>query len=145
MSGIAVTQLPGFVQSGDLDLESRRLKTLLSMAREEAQSQVIEFGFKAIDEGYAFYRYDEVAQSWIQYEESPFYPRTLPEYIDFELKISGDKLSLSEEEDTPALLLLSSGEVSPFSLRVFQEDGLERTMESDGYSDIHWREDDSNE
>jgi type II secretion system protein H len=59
MSGIAVTQLPGFVQTGDFDLESRRLKTLLDMAREEALVQATEFGFKPDEEGYAFYKYQE--------------------------------------------------------------------------------------
>ena len=58
MSGIAVTQLPGFVQRGDFDLESRRLKTLLDMAREEALVQATEYGFKPVKEGYAFYQFD---------------------------------------------------------------------------------------
>tara|TARA_B110000967_G_C18738670_1_gene486537 strand:- start:436 stop:981 length:546 start_codon:yes stop_codon:yes gene_type:complete len=150
MSGIAVTQLPGFVQRGDFDLESRRLKTLLDMAREEALVQATEYGFKPVKEGYAFYQFDEVAQDWEETLESPFHRRKLPEDFHLDLEISGEKLTLSEEKDPPPLLLLSSGEVSPFTLRIYQENTstnastnapTSSSMKSDGYGDIKWVED----
>ncbi|MFT5209697.1 MAG: general secretion pathway protein H [Flavobacterium sp.] len=146
MSGIAVTQLPGFVQTGDFDLESRRLKTLLDMAREEALVQATEFGFKPDEEGYAFYQFDEVSQDWQETLERPFHRRKLPEDFHLDLEISGEKLTLSEEKDPPPLLLLSSGEVSPFTLRIYQESNATNapatssSMKSDGYGDIKWLE-----
>ncbi|MFT7686680.1 MAG: general secretion pathway protein H [Candidatus Azotimanducaceae bacterium] len=138
MSGIAVTQLPSFVQSGDFDLESLRVKTLLDMAREEALVQASEFGFKPNDEGYAFYQFDEESQVWVEVLESPFHRRILPEDFFLDLQIAGQKLELSDEKDPPPLLLLSSGEVSPFTLRIYQKNAYSKSMKSDGFGDIVW-------
>ena len=46
MSGVVVANLPSFAQTDDFDTETRRLKTLLDLARLEAQVQTSEFGFK---------------------------------------------------------------------------------------------------
>jgi len=138
MSGIALTQLPGFVQKGDFNLESQRVKALLELAREEALVQTIEFGFKPDDEGYAFYTYNEITQDWTEYNERPFHRRVLSEEFSLELQIADEKLVLSDEEDTPPLLLLSSGETSPFTLTIYQDENLSRSMSSDGYGDIKW-------
>jgi len=138
MSGIAVTQLPSFVQKGDFNLESQRLKALLELAREEALVQTIEFGFKPDEEGYAFYVYDEISQTWTEYVERPFHRRTLSEEFSLDLEIAGEKLALSDEKDPPPLLLLSSGEVSPFTLTITQDGDISKSMESDGYGDIKW-------
>jgi general secretion pathway protein H len=143
MSGIAVANLPGFTQTREFDTEVRRLKTLLDMAREESIVQATEFGFAQTKEGYGFYTYDERSQSWKEYVESPFQPRKLPESIELELKVEKQKLTLAtqKKETTPSLLLLSSGEVTPFTLTILQGDDLERSMRSDGYGDIEWLDD----
>ena len=144
MSGVVLVNLPGFAQNADFDAESRRLKVLLDLAREEAIVQASEFGFKPTTSGYAFFIYDEGAQKWFEYGQSPLQPRTLPDGIDLDLSIEGERLSLSirGESSVPPLLLLSSGEMTPFTLTIIQEPTIERSMRSDGYGDIEWLEDD---
>jgi type II secretion system protein H len=54
MSGVVVANLPSFARAGDFDTEARRLKTLLDLARLEAQVQTAEFGFKPSHDSYEF-------------------------------------------------------------------------------------------
>jgi hypothetical protein len=67
----------------------------------------------------------------------------LPDDIKLELKVEGDPLPMPTEGDdsVPPVLLLSSGETTPFTLNILQESTLELSLESDGYSDIKWLED----
>ncbi len=143
MSGLAVINLPAFTRSGDFDLESQRIKTLLDMAREESIVRAIEFGFKPTENTYSFYIYDEMERKWFESDLSPFQPRSLPDDIKLELKVEGDPLPMPTEGDdsVPPVLLLSSGETTPFTLNILQESTLELSLESDGYSDIKWLED----
>lgn len=144
MSGVVLVKLPGFAQTADFDAESRRLKILLDLVREESIVQASEFGFKPTPSGYAFFIYNEGAQKWFEYEQAPFRPRTLPGEIALDLSIEGERLSLSiaREGSVPPLLLLSSGEVTPFTLTIFKGREIQRSMGSDGYGDIQWLDDD---
>ena len=105
--------------------------------------QATAFGFAETDEGYGFYTSAARTPSWEEYGQSPFQPRKLPESIKLELKVEKQKLTLStqKKETKPSLLLLSSGEVTPFTLTILQGDDLERSMRSDGYGDIEWLDD----
>jgi general secretion pathway protein H len=143
MSGIGIANLPRFAQTGDFDLESRRLKVLLEMAREESVMQALEFGFTPSRTGYAFSVFNEVEQKWAKYELAPFASRQLPESMKLELDVEDTDFSLSTESEAkvPPVLLLSSGETTPFTLTISQGQGLRKSLESDGYSDIDWLDD----
>ena len=144
MSGIAIANLPGLNRTADFDTESRRLMVLLDLARQEAIVQTSELGFKPGISDYAFFIYDEGVQKWLRYERSPFRQRFLPENIKLELEVEEHSLTLStdREDPVPPVLLLSSGETTPFTLTIFFEDSAGRTMQKsltcDGYSDIEW-------
>lgn len=143
MFGVTVANLPGFAGTADFELESRRLKTLLDIAREESMAQALELGFMPKSDGYAFYVYNEIEQNWVEYNEAPLHRRTLPEGIKLDLKIEGESLKLVAEKESsiPPLLLLSSGETSIFTLTIYQGREIERSMNCDGYGDINWLED----
>ena len=145
MSGLVVVNLPSFTRTQDFDTEARRLEVLLQMAREHAVVQAVEMGFTVEDDGYSFYYYDEIAQSWAQMQQAPFGVRKLPETITLSLEIVGKGFSLADNEDAkgPKLLLLSSGETTPFELEILQQPDLSKRLQSDGYSDIEWVEDES--
>ena len=145
MSGLVVANLPSFTRTQDFDTEARRLEVLLGMAREHAIVQAVEMGFTVEDDGYSFYYYDEIAQSWAQMQQAPFGVRKLPETITLSLEIVGKGFSLADNEDAkgPTLLLLSSGETTPFELEILQQPDLSKRLQSDGYSDIEWVEDES--
>lgn len=152
MAGVAVINLPSFTQSSDFDEEAKRLHVLLQLARDEALSQSSELGFRLDRDrtgqltGYSFYIYDDLNQSWESFDRLPFKPRKLEDGIELQLIIEGDadRFRLDDEaEDLPPLMLLSSGETTPFELTIFREPDLSVTLRGDGYSQIERVEDES--
>lgn len=137
MSGIVVANMPSLTQSGDFDVETRRLKALLETAREEAVLQAQEYGFRPGDEGYRFYAYDDMSEKWHVIETRPLDAHELPEDFDLVLEVEGEAFQLSEAK-APPVLILSSGEMTPFNLTIEQGRNRSRTLASDGYSDLHW-------
>ena len=148
MAGIVVANMPTIVQSRDFDTESRRLITLLRMAREEAVLQGLEFGLQVHREGYEFLTYDEASQSWSRVTTRPFQGRDLPQGLELSVEVEDAALSFgdeAEDEDNPVppVLLLSSGEVTPFEVTLaMPDDNLVKRLGSDGYGAIEWRGED---
>ncbi len=143
MTGIALVNLPGFMQSGDFDAEADRLKVVLEMLRDEALIQANEYGFKPEPDGYQFFIYNELQQQWDLLEERPFTERNTKNKIQLSLNVEGDELRLGENDEAPPILILSSGEITPFELEVHSgtEAGSMRVLVSDGYGAISWRND----
>jgi general secretion pathway protein H len=140
LAGITVTRFPSLIQTVDLDEESRRLELLFGMARNQALLDSIEYGFQLTRDGYEFVRYDDAEQNW-QTAEPPLHQRTLPEGIRLTLKAAKQKF-LGDGENLPPVLILSSGESTPFDLVVeSRPDGALRTLTIDGYGDYSWSED----
>jgi general secretion pathway protein H len=141
MTGIAVVNLPRFTQTGDFDTEADRLKVVLEMLRDEALVQANEYGFKAETNAYQFFIYDDLQQNWVILEERPFIERELQGKVRLSLTVEGDELNLGEEGEAPPVLILSSGEISPFELEIQSEIDHEivRILECDGYGAISWR------
>jgi type II secretory pathway pseudopilin PulG len=146
MSSVAVVSLPGISQSSDFDTEVRRLEVLLELARDEALMQSSELGFRldrdqfGYTSGYSFYIYDDLNQAWNRYDRAPFKPRQLADDIRLALQIEGetDRFRLDDEEtdNIPPVMLLSSGETTPFDLTIYREPDLTVTLRADGYTQI---------
>lgn len=145
MTGVVVANMPSFARDSDFITESSRLKTLLEMARDEALVQSVELGFKPGKDEYEFFVYNDSTQKWDVYGNRPFQARQLPANIslrvylktsDFFPKGAVDDESPSE---APPILLTSSGEMTPFELRISMND-LSRTLVSDGFSNIEWQD-----
>lgn len=146
MSSVAVVSLPGVSQSNDFDTEVRRLEVLLELARDEALMQSSELGFRlergqfGAATGYSFYIYDDLNQTWSRYDRAPFKPRQLADDIRLRLQIEGEterfRLDDEEEQNIPPVMLLSSGETTPFDLTIFREPDLSVTLRADGYTQI---------
>lgn len=143
MTGMVVVNLPRFAQTGDFDTEANRLKVVLEMLREEALVQANEYGLQPGSRGYEFYIYNERYQVWELLQERPFAARTLPADVRLSVRVEGHELQFGEE-DTPPILILSSGEITPFELKIESDmdNGLLRTLESDGYGAIVWQGED---
>lgn len=147
MTGITVINLPGFAQTDVFDYESDRLKAVIGMLREDAIMQSNDYGLRiqrldaGDNYGYEFYVYDANYQDWQALTELPFSPRSLPDEFALSLKVEGDDVQL-QGEAAPPVLILSSGEVTPFTLLIAHRDNvaLNRTLGSDGYSDVDWQE-----
>jgi general secretion pathway protein H len=123
-----------------LEQQARRLGSLIELAEEEAVMQGRDFGLEFTRYGYRFVEHDPVPDRWIEVVgDDLLRPRRLDEGMEFLLELDDRQVSLPEEakeipdgdEDEPQagrqadylphLLILSSGDVTPFALRVVRE------------------------
>lgn len=144
MTGVVIARMPSFSRTGDLTTEEQRLKQLLEMASQDALLQANEFGFKPARDGYQFYIYDDAEQRWHEMTESPYQARKLDDGIELEAKIEDNDLKLGGDDahNPPPILILSSGETTPFDLTLSMPDkGVSRTLEADGFGDFNWQDD----
>jgi general secretion pathway protein H len=98
--------------------ESRRLEAILGLAREEAILQSRDFGVSFWQQGYAFHDFFE--GQWRRVERDRML-RTyqLPEGMRVQLTLEGIDVVMSPvEQEKPQVFILSSGEMSPFKLRL---------------------------
>lgn len=144
MAGIVVAHLPRMSRTGDLDTEARRLQALLGMAKQDALLEANEYGFKPEPTGYGFYVYDDAAQQWNALTQPPFQERKLEEGLVMDATVEDNPLKMGDDKDksAPPILLLSSGETTPFQLTLSMPDaGKSRTLVADGYGDFEWQDD----
>lgn len=148
MAGVVVARFPSFTFDEEFLRESERIRVVMEMLRDEAVITSTEYAFVAEDDTYAFHLYNEFEQSWVEATLAPFAPRTLPDGIQLYLRVEeqGFSLAQDDEESEPPVLVLSSGEITPFELRVVREsDRVERVLRSDGYAGLNWEgEEDDN-
>jgi general secretion pathway protein H len=125
-----------------LATEAERLEALLKLAADEAVIQGEEIGLLVGADGYAFYHLDR--NQWAAYEAGPLRERALPEGMSLHLAGDGGEevqIPLPDETDRsmdkgkkaaqPQILLLSSGELTPFVLQL-RIDQLEVVYEAEG-------------
>ena len=147
MSGIVVTSLPSSFQNSDFDEESLRLKTVIELIREESLTRASEYGLKTDKDNYSFFVYNEMEQNWTQLNTKPYAEHKLGYGILLKTTIEDNELILADEEDeessvsnAPRILLLSSGEMTPFEITIALGRDKTRTLVSDGYSELAWQD-----
>jgi general secretion pathway protein H len=124
----------------ELDEEMHRLTALIDVAGEEATLEGRDYGLLIGNDRYSFYVYEPDRQAWTALTEE-LRERELPEGIRLELVLEGRPVTLAAQDvkhdddadnnadlgPAPQVLVLSSGELTPFAL----------TMESD-HADYHY-------
>ena len=147
MSGIVVTSLPSSFQNSDFDEESLRLKTVIELIREESLTRASEYGLNTDKDNYSFFVYNEIEQNWTQLNTKPYAEHKLGYGILLKTTIEDNELILTDEEDeessvsnAPRILLLSSGEMTPFEITIALGRDKTRTLVSDGYSELAWQD-----
>lgn len=147
MSGIVVTSLPSSFQNSDFDEESLRLKTVIELIREESLTRASEYGLNTDKDNYSFFVYNEIEQNWTQLNTKPYAEHKLGYGILLKTTIEDNELILTDEEDeessvpnAPRILLLSSGEMTPFEITIALGRDKTRTLVSDGYSELVWQD-----
>jgi len=109
--------------------EADRLSGLIRLLREEALMQNRDFGLEITSTGYRFLQYDYVQLRWLPpLNERLFLDYTLPdEDLTLELALEGRYISLDSDfeeapeddpDPEPHLLVLASGELTPFEVEV---------------------------
>lgn len=100
-----------------LQQEAQRLASLLTLANQEAVFQAKELGVTFTSEGYRFYEWR--GHQWqVLNNHDLFHPRILPSTIQLVFYLANESLQLAETGEKPQLLLLSSGEFTPFEIRL---------------------------
>lgn len=141
----------------ELDTERNRLASLIEVAQDEAMMQGREFGVEFMLTGYRFVEFDPFTFQWAEVPgDDLFRMRQLPEEMEFDLYIEDRSISLEidpqqfadpdEEEmsrDTesyaPHVFVFSSGESTPFELRIRRDIGdQELVMRGDIFGDIEF-------
>jgi general secretion pathway protein H len=98
-----------------LNTEARRLSSLIALASEEALLRSALIGVDISEDGYAFLRLDE--GQWQPMDDTLFRPRQLPQGMAFSIA-STQQVGEDEEENIPEIILLNSGEMTPFELKL---------------------------
>lgn len=115
--------------SADRALEeaARRSQALIRLACERAAVTGIDVGFSLIDDRWLFgYLRPQGWQPIADASSEELRPRELGDGLRHELRREGQRLELDPESDRPQLVCLSSGELSPFELRLGLVDGAFR-------------------
>lgn len=169
MTGLVLVTLPGLTLSQDLDKESQRLDYLLSSLRNQALLESMDYGMEVGPDSYTFKHYDDASGKWKVMEEKLFSIKKIPNNIQVSLEVESDDLQYggtreSDEfgglssyasdadgvdafgdsdgasDEAPPVLILSSGDMTPFSLTLRSRLNEEvKVLTSDGYGDLQWR------
>jgi len=150
--GAAVLSIGVAGDDRDVRQETFRLKSILDLVREEALMQNRDFGVLFSASGYRFYIYDYQQLAWVTpLADNLLVARGLRGELNLELTVEGRDVALDAEFDDdglsdpePQIMLLSSGEVTPFQATLFRPFDDARSVlraELDGTIEIGERDD----
>ncbi len=113
----------------EIDREVLRLRTLLELIREEAVMQNRSYGVLFSETGYRFYIYDPQRLLWFEPIDDRFLrERLLQEPLSLGLRLEDRDITLDREFDPEALeapepqvVLLASGEMTPFEAAFYRD------------------------
>jgi general secretion pathway protein H len=126
-----------FPPTGDklLKEQAERFSALVGLAQDEAILQSRELALEVNNTGYVFYR--NVDNSWSVFADAPFAKREFPADISSKIYIDGIAIDLEEREElNPQVLILSSGEMTPFSYKLSYKNKSEITLKINAVGEI---------
>ena len=149
VSAVALLSFGILGDDRNLQREARRMGSLIELANDEATMQGRDYGLEIMQSGYRFVEHDPFTEQWHEIiGDETLRPRQLEEQMEFELFLEDRRILLEEDaavterdeddDDTnrsliedyiPHVLILSSGDITPFELRIVrQKDRTEITM-----------------
>lgn len=123
VSAIAVMSLRDTRGDTQIKEEARRIATLMKLASDEAAMQGRDLGVRFRPESYEFLLYERDLQDWVTLDyDKLLRERQVPEGIVLTLKLEDVDVELplveDDEREPPQVLILSSGETTPFELEI---------------------------
>jgi len=132
LSATAVLSIGNLGNDEELEEESARLMRLLQLAEEEAIMDGRDFGLFFEEDRYRFLGYEQEALSWKTLNDDIFRDRQLPEGIWISLVVEDRDVVLElpegDEDLEPHIVILSSGETTPFVLSIAREFSRQQTF-----------------
>lgn len=100
-----------------MEEEAKRLHALIRLTREESIIQAKEIAFEVSKQDYQFLEYKE--KKWVPVINKVFKKRSLPAELELRLETESElKLFEAENEEWRRLYFLSSGEQTPFKMKI---------------------------
>lgn len=141
-----------------LQREAHALAALLNIATDEAVMQSREMGLVINDRGYHFVVFDNESKKWLPLQKKPLADHVFPEAYTVQFQLDGEQVDdatraliekfiergssgsgdadiTTEASDKPLLLILSSGEMTAFSLTL-QYQQFVFTLSGDGLNPV---------
>lgn len=132
LSTAAVLSVGNLGDDRELEEESARLLRLLRLADEEAIMDGRDYGLYFEDSRYRFLRYTQETLDWQPVGDDVFRERQLPDGLWLSLVVEDREVELGVTDDSesvePHVVILSSGEMTPFELSLGREFGERRTV-----------------
>lgn len=140
MAGAALLSMSGN-SVRRVQAEAERLQQIMQMAADEAIFQKMEMGMQLTSHSYSFMQYDAVSRSWKKLTEKPFRAYDVPEDITLSLTENKKTLPLTATHDQPALVFLSNGEMTAFTLSLSAPSSPAALLVADGIAPISLQSD----
>jgi general secretion pathway protein H len=129
IAGIAVLSLDLLGDDRELEREAYRLRGLLTLLREEALLQNRDYGVAFTETGYRFYIYDPAQFLWFDAQDDRLLAHyELTEPLSLEMRLDDRQVRLERYFDEeflampePQLLLLATGEQTPFEIGFYRD------------------------
>ncbi|ALP54304.1 hypothetical protein Tel_14765 [Candidatus Tenderia electrophaga] len=105
--------------------EAQRLSALLELAAQDAILNARELALEVDEEAYRFVQYNVEDETWQTLADDVFRPRELPPGIELNAVVEGQQPEAGKFGETEAtrIFILSSGEMTPFTLTLKRVDG----------------------
>lgn len=128
--------------------ETRRLRSMVDLLHEESLMQSRDYGIMFTRTGYRFYVYNYQSRTWVDPQTDELLEaHVLPAQLSMALVLDGrtvpldaDFASQDVENAEPQIMLLASGEVTPFTVEMSREDvdgRFELVAELDGKTTVN--------
>ena len=153
LAGTVVLHSIGADRDRNLATEARRIAALIELARAEALSRNESWGLFVNDTRYGFKIYDALDGGWRDAPQQTFRTRNAPSDVAFLLQVEGLSLANASADpnsrepgqaktgqdgdsraDVPQVLILASGEQTPFLIGVRMRGRIPWSVTSDGIS-----------
>ncbi len=141
--GAATLSMGALGNDREIEQETRRLRSMIGLLNEEALMQTRDYGVMFTETGYRFFVFDYQQSKWVEpltdelLERYTFRPQlAMRLFLDGrEVPLERDFESRDVDNPEPQIMLLSSGEVTPFTIELarYGNDGhYELAAELDG-------------
>jgi len=143
LMGVVVSAFSGVDREQKLRGYVERLVMRIEFARDKALQANREWGIYVDDEGVSFAEFDEINDTWVRRSEKPFARESFATTLAFSVEIeqlpelpTQRDASNDPEDRLPEILLFSSGETTPFKIRIEPRDWESQPwlVHSDGFS-----------
>ena len=138
-----------------LQREARALAALINTATDDAVMHSREIGLVIDDSGYRFVSFDPKTKSWLPLQQKPLSEHKFDEPYTVQFQLDGERIDEAtrarieqfsgrgggngkDKDDSalkPVLLMLSSGEITAFTLTL-ENDQAAFTLSSDGFNAV---------